>query len=66
MSRAQRLADLLADIAAWREARGTARLRPRRNAMAAISDWKRIHARPERAAFERAVARAKQRGRMAA
>ncbi len=66
MTRQQRLHDLLQAIADWRGARGTARLRARRNAMAQIREWRTLVVAPERAEFERAVAISKQRGRMAA
>ncbi len=66
MTRQQRLHDLLHAIADWRGARGTARLRARRNAMAAIREFRTFHLIPEKSAFERAVAASKQRGRMAA
>ncbi len=66
MTRQQRLHDLLQAIADWRGARGSARLRARRNAMAQIGEFRRFHLEPERAAFEAAVAASKQHTRRAA
>ncbi len=66
MTRQQRLHDLLQAIADWRGATGACRLRARRNAMAAIREWRTFHLIPERLAFEASVRANKQRGRMAA
>lgn len=65
MTRQQRLADTLCAIRSWHGATGPARLRARRDAVAAVAEFKRYHLAPERAAFEAAVA-SKQRGRIAA
>lgn len=64
--RQQRLRDLLQSVADWQRASGRDRLRARRNAMAAIQEWKALVAKPERAAFKAAVIKSKQRHREAA
>jgi len=66
MTRQQRLRDLLAAIEEWRHASGRDRHRTRRNALGALAEWRTLVERPERAAFERAVERSKQPGRIAA
>ena len=66
MTRAQRLADLLSAIAAYRAAAPQHRHRTRRNALSALAEWRTLIERPERAAFERAVERSRQPGRIAA
>jgi hypothetical protein len=58
--RDQRLAELLATIAEWRETRGFQHTEARRDAILLLRQWKRRYTIPERAAFELAVARSKQ------
>lgn len=61
MTRQQRLADLLTAIADYRAAAPQHRHRTRRNALAMLGEWRTLIERPERAAFQRAVAVAQQR-----
>ena len=61
MSRAQRLRDLLSAICEWQRASGFDRLCARRNAAAAIREFRHFHLDPERAAFTAAVAAAQYR-----
>jgi len=66
MTRQQRLRDLLTAISDYRAAAPADRHRTRRNALGALAEWRTLVERPERAAFERAVERSKQPGRIAA
>lgn len=61
MTRQQRHHDMLVAIEAFWDASGRDRLRARRNAQAALREWRMLHTIPERAAFERAVIASKQR-----
>ena len=57
--RAARLRDLLAAIAEWERASGPDRRYWRYDAQHRLREWRRLHAIPERAAFQAAVARSR-------
>ena len=59
--RAARLRDLLAAVEEWRRASGPDRVWWRRDARHRLAEWRRLYQRPERAAFQAAVARNKRR-----
>ena len=59
--RDQRLRDMLSEIEEWRRASGRDRAYYRRLALHDIAEFKRLYVVPERAAFEAAVRRSKQR-----
>jgi hypothetical protein len=65
IGRAARLRDLLASIAEWERASGPDRVWWRRDARHRLAEWRRLHAIPERAAFQRAVAAAQHKERAA-
>ena len=54
--RDHRRRDMLASIAEWERASGTDRTYWRRDAQHRLREWRRLHAHPERAAFQQAVA----------
>ena len=55
--RDQRRRDLLAAIEEWRRASGPERVWWRGNALHRLAEWRTLYQRPERAAFQAAVAR---------
>ena len=63
--RAYRLRDMLGAIEEWRHATGSERDFWRATAMNRIHEFRRLHLLPERAAFEAAVERNRQRRRAA-
>jgi hypothetical protein len=59
--RDQRRRDLIAAVEEWRRASGPDRVWWRRDARHRMAEWRRLHAIPERAAFQAAVAAAQHR-----
>ena len=57
--RSARLRDMLAAVEEWRRASGADRRWWRQDALHRLQEWRRLHARPERAAFQVAVARSR-------